>query len=678
MLPSGISVRVREDLIDGVSRTQTTIIVDPLVTLSGHRITMADIGTIGYGKIDQGKASEEIISWTGITDNVTTYTLTGCTWGVNFHNLENSTANIKRHVSGAQFAIMTDMHYIAGEFRDNADNVFTNTDPMEFQGNEILLGDGTSDNDKVIKADNGDANEPFMAYDEGLGKWVISNDGVNSYDPEQGGSGVTAGDGISIVGGEVSVKTSEASGVHVTGDEVAIEYQTNPGLDIVDNKLGVKVKSGTGLLKDADGIYNDSIDPDNPVAQSPAKLIGGDDVVLQNFIDLGSGNNDGAVKATIDGIQYNDIPVTLVMPSGSEEAKITVSGTGSNKYAGQSFTGFGLITKIAVRIPSGTPNLSPCIIREGEDVNGTILGTSSNGVLVGDYINYEFSTPVFCKLNSIFSFFFPVQYVYINTGNPYNGGRAWGGFAWVNTVDLAFIITGYTAAVVATEDEVATALQTAIRAATGNTETVIYDTDHFEISSSISGKNLGSQVLKLQPPTIGTDISGAGYLDLGANATEVAGDGDDYRLVRLDEDGKLPIEILSRIRAIASNTLRASADTERSRGGTDLPINTPTKYKEISTEFGGIIRVKFDGRGNGYTGQEYAQVYKNGVPVGTLRDVSSSTYTTFSEDLLFEKGDLIQLYIWTTSSNPSYKSYGKNFRVYYDLENGDIANVNLN
>ncbi|HNV63275.1 MAG TPA: hypothetical protein PKN54_10070, partial [Candidatus Cloacimonas acidaminovorans] len=44
------------------------------------------------------------------------------------------------------------------------------------------------------------------------------------------------------------------------------------------------------------------IDPDNPVAQSPAQLIGGTDVVSQNFIDLGVGDNDGAFKMNIDGV----------------------------------------------------------------------------------------------------------------------------------------------------------------------------------------------------------------------------------------------------------------------------------------------------------------------------------------------------------------------------------------
>lgn len=161
MLPSGISVRIREDLIDGASRTQTTLIIDPIITLDGHRVTMDDIGDIGYGKLNGGNAREELMSWTGITDNTSTYTLTGCTWGINFYDLNASVDNRRRHTSGNKFEIKTDMHYVAESFRDNDDNDFS-------QFNELKLGDGTSATDKQITAQNGDATEPsnLLVLDE--------------------------------------------------------------------------------------------------------------------------------------------------------------------------------------------------------------------------------------------------------------------------------------------------------------------------------------------------------------------------------------------------------------------------------------------------------------------------------------------------------------------------------
>ena len=72
--PSGISIRIREDLVAGSARTQTTLICDPIITLDGHRLATADIGDICFAKLDQGTSNEEIISFTGITDNTTTYT----------------------------------------------------------------------------------------------------------------------------------------------------------------------------------------------------------------------------------------------------------------------------------------------------------------------------------------------------------------------------------------------------------------------------------------------------------------------------------------------------------------------------------------------------------------------------------------------------------------------------
>lgn len=88
-------------------------------------------------------------------------------------------------------------------------------------------------------------------------------------------------------------------------------------------------------------------------------------------------------------------------------------------------------------------------------------------------------------------------------------------------------------------------LQDSVRQKTSSTETVEYDTDHFIITSAT--KNRKSQVLKLMTPSTGTDISGAGatpYLDMADNATETQGTGEEYRLVRLDEDGMLPKEIV--------------------------------------------------------------------------------------------------------------------------------------
>lgn len=111
--PSGISVYIRQDLDEGAARSGTTLIIDPIITADGHRVTMSDIGDICFAKIDQGTSNEEIISFTGITDNTSTYTLTGCVWGYNFYNGTGSvSANQKKHISGSKIIITNDDHFL--------------------------------------------------------------------------------------------------------------------------------------------------------------------------------------------------------------------------------------------------------------------------------------------------------------------------------------------------------------------------------------------------------------------------------------------------------------------------------------------------------------------------------------------------------------------------------------
>ena len=76
-------------------------------------------------------------------------------------------------------------------------------------GTSWIIGKGT-DVDITVSADNGDANKPFWMYDASANGWVYSNDGVSTQ-PFGDGSGLTAGDGIAIGGGAVSVDTTDTA-----------------------------------------------------------------------------------------------------------------------------------------------------------------------------------------------------------------------------------------------------------------------------------------------------------------------------------------------------------------------------------------------------------------------------------------------------------------------------------
>lgn len=123
--------------------------------------------------------------------------------------------------------------------------------------------------------------------------------------------------------------------------------------------------------------------------------------------------------------------------------------------------------------------------------------------------------------------------------------------------------------------------------------------------------------------------------------------------------GETALEFVSNnLTAQAGDVLQASADTERSAAS-----STYTKVKEIQVPRNGTYRVKFDHQGQDgatdYRGK--ARIYKNGVAFGTER-ITGLTYTTYSEDLEFSAGDLVQLYYARGTLGST--SNVKNFRIY--------------
>lgn len=74
------------------------------------------------------------------------------------------------------------------------------------------------------------------------------------------------------------------------------------------------------------------------------------------------------------------------------------------------------------------------------------------------------------------------------------------------------------------------------------------------------------------------------------------------------------------------------------------------------------IRVKFDLKAeSGTTG--YGRVYKNGVAIGTEQSTTSTSYVTFSEDLSFEMGDTLELWVKDGTAGSTFVGC-VNFRVY--------------
>lgn len=108
----------------------------------------------------------------------------------------------------------------------------------------------------------------------------------------------------------------------------------------------------------------------------------------------------------------------------------------------------------------------------------------------------------------------------------------------------------------------------------------------------------------------------------------------------------------------ASDTLRNSSDTAK-----QATTTAPVKVKETKLNAPlPYCRIKFEAYGVDINCR--AQIYKNGVAIGTLQTCPAS-WTTFTEDFSgFTTNDLIQIYVSRLGSDG--QTTIQNFRLYYD------------
>lgn len=86
-----------------------------------------------------------------------------------------------------------------------------------------------------------------------------------------------------------------------------------------------------------------------------------------------------------------------------------------------------------------------------------------------------------------------------------------------------------------------------------------------------------------------------------------------------------------------------------------------TKFKEMICPLTATIRIYFELKAGGNGETHYGRIYKNGVAFGTARSTDIEAYQTYSEDLAFAAGDLIQIYAHSTGGAPVV--YIRNFRI---------------
>ena len=114
-----------------------------------------------------------------------------------------------------------------------------------------------------------------------------------------------------------------------------------------------------------------------------------------------------------------------------------------------------------------------------------------------------------------------------------------------------------------------------------------------------------------------------------------------------------------------SGTLRLSDDGEETT--TSLVY---VKLQEVTIVDENVVgaRVKFDLRSDADYYGSWAKIYKNDVAIGVERYKDRAGWDTFTEDIICEIGDKIQLYAKT--QNASKPAHTRNFRIYYDFAVG--------
>ena len=102
-------------------------------------------------------------------------------------------------------------------------------------------------------------------------------------------------------------------------------------------------------------------------------------------------------------------------------------------------------------------------------------------------------------------------------------------------------------------------------------------------------------------------------------------------------------------------------DYQEGIGNTATKSETLTTYQSSDLALivvrNGTLRIKFDLKSSSTGKHAYGKIYINGEAAGTERDTTSTDYTTYSEDIEVEAGDLIEVYLKAESGYTATAHY---------------------
>lgn len=174
---------------------ETTLTASISASSTTIPVTTCPTETVGFMVIEPGTANKEVIKYTGSSNPGGAGNLTGVTRGLTLVGSSVAGGTGTAHAAGQPCNMTNTHHYLEQLAALDDANIFTATSQK--------FGPGSA-GDVKLYAHNGDTNEPFLQWDDTNNKWLISNDGTSTYDITSGGSGLSAGDEITISGSAIN------------------------------------------------------------------------------------------------------------------------------------------------------------------------------------------------------------------------------------------------------------------------------------------------------------------------------------------------------------------------------------------------------------------------------------------------------------------------------------------
>lgn len=210
--------------------------------------------------------------------------------------------------------------------------------------------------------------------------------------------------------------------------------------------------------------------------------------------------NDTAIDGAISGLNTVTTLLQLLMANSSVTGSLAdITGlTALTHLNGEGTAINGAISNLAASLVS--------VNLKDSSVTGDLVSLAS--LVDAEYVNLD-GTSV--------SAFTDTTPAFLTGGSSAESSvPAWSGVqdgSFAITIDgVAYNVDGIDFSGDADMDDVAATIQAAIRAATSSTETCVWDTDHFVITT-VAGDDNSITVLSTSGGTVGTDISGAGASD---------------------------------------------------------------------------------------------------------------------------------------------------------------------